>query len=202
MGAFYNVFRPVWSFLSRKRGTRDIDIAILSVRPCMRLSRSDIVTKRLNISYFVQHYGSLVFSVLTSFAKFPRRHPLSGRWIHVGYIKSVIFNQYLAVGLCGKRYKKGHYYGRQWEVICAVSNRVISDDLEWPLKVISVLLWLRVRSLHGDLLAIAKFLFHWWFWTKRSHRNRRSGKTITLRPLVNSHATTLCFKKRSKFGKL
>ena len=53
--------------------TRDIDLAIMSVRPSVRPSRSGIVSKQLNIStYFLQH-GSpliLVFTILNIFAKF------------------------------------------------------------------------------------------------------------------------------------
>ena len=51
--------------------TSDINIAILSVCPSVRPSRSGIVSKRLNISsYFLQHNGSTMILIFPIFANF------------------------------------------------------------------------------------------------------------------------------------
>jgi len=95
------------------------------------------------------------------------------RW--VGYINFMIFDHYLPE--CGKRYKIRrpcsdfmdmlrrlisrriiiyyHYRAiitteQQRELICALSNGGISGDLEWPLKVISELLFFVFNIPHGS----------------------------------------------------
>jgi len=100
-------------------------------------------------------YGSpiiLVFLVLNMFAKFWRV-----RWIQ-GYINLAIFDQCLTIS--GKRYNIGPKLLRNGNRKSYALYRIVtsSDDLEWPLKVISVLLLLCGAQLTRDLLAIAKFL--------------------------------------------
>ena len=74
-------------FLSRIRTlTRDIDIAILSVRPSVRPSvRDTLVLYENGLTYrhsFFSPYGSPIILVLPAsniFTKFRRGHPLLGR---------------------------------------------------------------------------------------------------------------------------
>jgi len=126
-----------WSSVSTALLTRDIDIAILSVRLSVRLSRSGIASKLLNIS---SAYGSPVyFLVLDIFAKFRRGHLVRRCWIQIGYINFTMLDQYLAI--CRKQYKIGHsYYGEVIGILCAVSNREIpmtlsdlSRSFPWPI---------------------------------------------------------------------
>jgi len=65
--------------------TRDIDIAILSVRPSVRLSVRDVPVSDENVIVF-SPYGSPIILVLSTsniFTKFRRGHPCGGdkyRW--------------------------------------------------------------------------------------------------------------------------
>ena len=108
----------------------------------------------------IMHYAIaqlFFFPVLNTIAKVWRSHSYVGfkyMWVY----KYSVLDQYLV--MCWQWYNIGPWDGNVkscvLQITCALSKRDISDDLEWPLKVISVVTL--CAQLTHDLLAIVEFL--------------------------------------------
>jgi len=67
-------------------------------------------------------------------AKFDRGHPLRGRQMQVGWVKIGDFRQ--IAGYISKTVQDRRMVSIkvEQEVVCALSNGNIADDLEWPIS--------------------------------------------------------------------
>jgi len=108
----------------------------LSVRPL----QVGVLLKRLNVGSHKQHHtiaqdSSFLFLLKSNgkpkiSAKFDRGHPLRGRQMQVGLVKIGDFRQ--ITGYISKTVQDRRIVSIkvEWEVVCALSNGDIADDLE------------------------------------------------------------------------
>jgi len=115
--------------------TRDIDIAILSVCPSVRLSvcpwHAGIVCKRLYISSYFSPYGSPIILVLQAsnvFTKFRRVTPCGGAKYRLG-IKISRFSTNKSLYLANDTRYRHSYYGRR---IGSCMRSIKWCLLKWP----------------------------------------------------------------------
>jgi len=90
---------------------------------CLCLSQVGVLLKRLNVGSHKQHR-----------TKFDWGHPLRGRQMQVGWVKIGDFRQisgYISKTVQDRRMVSIKV---EYEVVCALSNGDIADDLEWPLS--------------------------------------------------------------------
>ena len=105
----------------------------VSVRPSVCLSQVGVLLKRLNVgSHKQQHTIARESSFLTPkiSAKFDRGHHLKGRRMQVGWVKIGDFRQ--IIGYISKMVQNRRIVSVkvEWEVVCALMNGDIADELE------------------------------------------------------------------------
>ena len=113
--------------------------AVLAMGPCLSvcpcLSQVGVLLKRLNVGSHKQHHtiAQGLFLVPKISAKFDRGHPLRGRRMQVGWVKIGDFRR--ITGFISKTVQDRHILSIkvESEVVCALSNVDIADDLECPL---------------------------------------------------------------------
>jgi len=151
---FINPFRragcfPCFSYTDHNLGQcsmpADFYRAILCIRGtshgpvsvCVCLSQVGVLLKRLNVGSHKQHRTIIQdssFRMPKISAKFHRDHPLRGRQMQVGWVKIGDFRQ--IAGYISKTVQDRRMVSIkvEWEVVCALSNGAIADDLEWPIS--------------------------------------------------------------------
>jgi len=104
-----------------------------SVSVCVCLSQVGVLLKRLNVGSHKQHHTIVQdssFRMPKISAKFHRDHPLWGRQMQVRWVKIGDFRQ--IAGYISKTVQERRMVSIkvEWEVVCALSNGAIADDLE------------------------------------------------------------------------
>ena len=104
------------------------------VSVCLCLSQLGVLLKRLNIGSDKQHHRDSSIRMPKISAKFHRNHTLRGRQMQVGWVKIGDFRQ--ITGYISKTAQDRRMVSIkvEYEVVCALSNGDIADDLEWPIS--------------------------------------------------------------------